>query len=146
MHNGTQCFAAAIHQVRAGDGSSSSVRPNVARTKSRVLEVDELSILTSWAEAAAEVLIHAPERTTDVLAHGHADAQWRSGFGLARPSDRLRYALEALIGLADAAAAQGLLTAEGVVSIADQPQAPDSPLESLVRRVLVSMIEERRTR
>ena len=63
VHNGTQCFAAAIHQVRAGDGVSSSVRSNVARTTSRVLEVDELSILTSWAEAAAEVLIHAPERT-----------------------------------------------------------------------------------
>jgi hypothetical protein len=61
-----------------------------------VLESQELTILTSWAEALAEALTFAPERIEAVPANGHTGAAWRTSLGLAEPSPQLEQAIESI--------------------------------------------------
>jgi len=46
-----------------------------------VLSVEELTILTSWAEALAEVVFAGSERLETCLADAFAGAPWRSNLG-----------------------------------------------------------------
>src|SRR5215470_11713183 len=60
LDNATDLIQVAVHQVRA---SSKPLQPANAHSKTlapRVLEADELSILTGWAQALAEALAYDP--------------------------------------------------------------------------------------
>jgi hypothetical protein len=56
VDNCTEFFDMGVHQVRAANGASSAPTFGPTRPTPAVLEADELTVLTSWAEAIAEVL------------------------------------------------------------------------------------------
>jgi hypothetical protein len=146
VRNGTQCFDAAVHQVHAattGSGIALSAPPTSAQ---HVLETTELTILTGWAEAVAEALVHAPERTGRVLAEARAEAGWRTWMPVPRPSPRLRRAIELLADMVETATSDGAASAEGVLHLDRRKGAPGHHLAGLVQHVLVAMVEERRSR
>jgi hypothetical protein len=67
-----------------------------AHADSRPLESDELTILTSWAEAIAEVLSDAPEPAQAVLADPLPGAPWRGALGIEEPSQPLSSAIDSM--------------------------------------------------
>jgi hypothetical protein len=147
IDNGTSCFDVAVHQISASHTGSRSPRPPVAQTAPHVLELEDLSVLTAWAEAVVEAVSHAPKRTGQVLADGRPGAPWRAAMGLPEPSGRLGAAIELMaqvVGALDVA--DGESTSD-VLLAADAQDPPDeAPLHGLVRRVLLAMLEERRAR
>jgi hypothetical protein len=147
IDNGTHCFDVAVHQLRA---SSAGSRPPLPRTESitrPVLEPDELTVLTAWAEAVAEVLAYLPERVTALLAEARAGAPWRAALALPEPSPRLSEAFESM-GQAVRAASPpgGVPTFDALLTAANTEAPGEGTLDGLVRRVLLSMLEQRRTR
>ena len=147
VDNGTHCFDVAVHQVRASSTGSPSP-PSAARLAAPyVLEGEELTVLTSWAEAVVEVVSHAPERTADVLAEGRPATPWRAAMGLPQPSGRLAAAIRSMeqaIGALDVPDGEPMWDA--LLAAAAQDSPDEEPLDGLVRRVLLAMLEERRTR
>ena len=139
----------ALHQVRASDVGAGT-RPTTtasAPASMPLLETEELTILTCWAEGVAEAAAYAPARVGELSAEARADAPWRAELGLPDLSPRLANAIDSLgrvvRGVAappDASLFDALLTAAGE----DHPE--EETLDGLVRDVLLSMLEERRTR
>jgi hypothetical protein len=147
VDNGTACFDVAVHQVRASHAGTRSPRPPAVQPAPHVLDRDDLSVLTAWAEAVVEAASHAPERTAEVLVDARAEAPWRTAMGLPEPSARLGAAIgsmEQVIGALDVA--HGEPTSDALLAAAAQDPPDEDPLDGLVRRVLLAMLEERRTR
>jgi hypothetical protein len=147
VDNGTHCFDVAVYQVRAPSTGSPSPPPAVSPPAPHVLEGEELSVLTSWAEAVVEAVSHAPERTAEVLAAGRPGAPWRAAMGLPEPSGRLAAAIQAMqqaVSTLDVPDGEPMLDA--LLAAATQDSPDQDPLDGLVRRVLLAMLEERRTR
>jgi len=147
VDNGTHAFDVGVQQVRA---SSTSSRPPISHsptTTEEMLDVDDLAVLTAWAEGVAEVLAYAPNRAARLLEDARSGAPWRTTLGLPEPSPRLSAAIDSLRREVQAVtpepgptAFDALLTAAG----ADRPG--EQELDGLVRRVLRAMLEQRRTR
>ena len=145
--NSTFSYAVAVQQVRAS-ATGSGTRPTAsAAVTEPVLETEELTILTVWAEGVSEAAAYAPDRLDDLLTEAQVGASWRAELGLPEPSPRLTGAIDSLARLVRGVAtppgtepSDALLTATGE----DRPEEP--ALDGLVRRVLLSMLEERRTR
>ncbi len=111
------------------------------------LEPDELTILTAWAEAVAEMLAYAPWRAEALLAEARSGAAWRAALGLPEPSPQLGRAIGSMSREVLAAAPQdGLPTFDEVLSAANEDRSAEPQLDSVVRQVLRAMLEERRTR
>jgi hypothetical protein len=147
VDNGTACFDVAVHQVRASPTGTRSPRPPTAQAAPHVLDREDLSVLTAWAEAVVEAVSYAPERTAEVLADGRPGARWRTAMGLTEPSARLGAAIESIeqaLGALDVA--DGERTSDALLAAAAQEPPDENPLDGLVRRVLLAMLEERRTR
>jgi hypothetical protein len=111
-----------------------------------VLELEDLSVLTAWAEAVVEAVSYAPERIAEVLADCVPRAPWRAPLGLPEPSAGLAAAIESMqqaVGALDVA--RGEPASDALLAAARDPPDED-PLDGLVRRVLLAMLEERRTR
>jgi len=147
VDNGTHAFDVAVHQVRASPTGSSSPRSAVGQAAAHVLESEELTVLTAWAEAVVEAVSHAPERAAEVLAEAGPGAQWRATMGLPEPSGRLGAAIasmEQAVGALDVS--DGEPASDALLAAAAQDPPDEDPLDGLVRRVLVAMLEERRTR
>src|SRR5262249_24365052 len=62
VDSGTHYYDVAVHQIRASDAGSGSPSSPCGRRTPLVLEVDDLTLLTGWAEAVAEALAHSPDR------------------------------------------------------------------------------------
>jgi hypothetical protein len=147
VDNGTACFDVAVHQISAAAEATGASRPPSRTPRPRVLESDEVTFLTGWAEAVAEALAYAPERTADVLADVRSGAPWRTAVGLAQPTGRLSTAIESLRRLVVASAtADGPPTYDALLAAAGRNQTDEESLDGMVRRVLLSMLEERQTR
>jgi hypothetical protein len=147
VDNGTACFDVAIHQINAATTATRASRPPSPAPRPRVLESDEVTVLTGWAEAVAEALAHAPERTADVLAEAGSGAPWRTAMGLAQPVDRVSDAIESLRRFVVASAtADGPPTYDALLAAAGRNHPDEQPIDGMVRRVLLSMLEERYTR
>jgi hypothetical protein len=97
VDTGTHHFGAAVHQIRASDAGSNASSADAAATLPRVLDVDDLTILTGWAEAVAETLAHAPERIPALVADARPGAAWRSRLGIEEPSQQLGEAIESVM-------------------------------------------------
>src|SRR5262249_16717945 len=93
VDKGIEQFDVAVHQVRASTTSSMSSNSQPRSVTSGVLEVDELTILTGWAQALAEALAYAPERVDVLLANAQAGAPWRDAFQVSEPSPQLSQAI-----------------------------------------------------
>jgi hypothetical protein len=147
IDNGTSCFDVAVHQISAPPTGSRPPRPPAAEPAPHVLELNDLTVLTAWAEAVVEAVSYTPERSAEVLAEGGHGAPWRAAMGLPEPSARLRAAIESMqrtVGALDLA--HGGPTSDALLAAAAQDPPDDQPLDSLVRRVLLAMLEERRIR
>jgi hypothetical protein len=146
--NSTSVYGVSVHQVHAASTGSepSRPRPSTAST-APTLELDELTILTAWAEGVSEVVAYAPERIDKLLAAAGPGAAWRAELGLPEPSPLLADALESLSRLArarrvppDASAFATLL------ANATEDQPGESTLDYVVRHALLAMLEERQAR
>jgi hypothetical protein len=74
VDNATEYFDVAVHQVRAGSAAASMSKSKSEALESRSLELDELTILTGWAQALVEAAAYAPESVQNVLANASAGA------------------------------------------------------------------------
>jgi hypothetical protein len=118
-----------------------------SRTWCSTLEVEELTVFTGWAEAAAEAFAHAPERAAAVLADARAGAAWRQTLGLAEPSQRLSQAIDCIGRAVRAASPPGGATTLAATAATLREIPPgESEVDGLVRRVLLAMVEARGTR
>jgi hypothetical protein len=112
-----------------------------------VLELDELTALTVWAEGVSEAAAYAPEHINLLLAAARPGATWRAGLGLPEPSPRLADAIESLGRVARAAPSPaGVSFFDALITAAKEDHPGAGPLDRMVRRTLLSMLEERQTR
>jgi hypothetical protein len=112
-----------------------------------VLELEELTVLTAWAEGVSEAAAYAPERIDLLLAAAGPGATWRAKLGLPEPSVRLADAIESLGRLVRAAPSPaGASSFDALLTVAKEDHPGETNLDQVVRRTLLSMLEERRTR
>src|SRR5215469_993424 len=124
-------------------GRRNARRSRAAATGPRVLETDELTVLTGWAEAAAEALAYAPERGAALLADACPGASWRAALGIPRPSARLTKAIECLARALAAVPSPAYAVGFDAVLTATRNEPPGEPdLDGLARRVLRSALEQ----
>jgi hypothetical protein len=147
VDNGTRAFGVAVHQIRASDSGSQRPTPRADQPAEHLLEVEELTVLTAWAEAAAEALAHAPERAVAALSEARAAAEWRYALGLPEPSERLDLALDSLVKAVHVVSQpDNTRTLEQLATTLRANLPGEEDLDELVHRVLLAMIEERGTR
>src|SRR5262249_42839547 len=96
VDNGTQAFDVAVHQVRASNTRQEQTPRHAGQLAERPLDVEDLTVLTAWAEGAAEALARAPERAAAVVADARAGADWRPRLGLPEPSEHISGAIDCL--------------------------------------------------
>jgi hypothetical protein len=147
VDNATRHFDVAVHQVRANSSSSGFSSSKLDVLAPRALEIDEITILTGWAQAVAEALAYAPESVETLLADAQAGASWRARLGIAEPSPQLNEAIH-LIGRAvrEVTPPGGEPTFDALHIACCQERPVEQGLERLVRRVLRSTLEQLRTR
>jgi hypothetical protein len=135
-----------VYQVRAAAAGSGypAVRPTMAIPP--LLEVGEITVLTSWAEAIAETLAHAPERVKALLGDARPGAPWRTALGCWEPSAQLAQSMTFMAEAIEQWAASGTPTLAGVLSTARDSERDRPPLDQLARGILRSAIEQRLTR
>jgi hypothetical protein len=147
IENGTHCFNVAIQQISAASAGTEPRSPRSRPFTPHVLETEDLTVLTAWAEAVAEVLANAPERLDAVLAEARADVAWRDTLRLPQPSPSLSRAIDAMDRLVrTAASVEGATSFDALLAAAADDPPDDDGLDRLVRRALLSMLEQRRTR
>ena len=147
VDNVIEQFDVAVHQVRAGNASAMSSNSQSGPLAPRVLEADELTILTGWAQALAEALAYAPECVDVLLANAQAGAPWRDEFQLTEPSPQLSQAIYFMRRAVRAVTSQGGVPTLDALQISWGEHRPEEQgLETLVRRVLRSMLEQLLTR
>jgi hypothetical protein len=147
VDNGTSCSAAAVFQVRAADSGSGLLLTRSGPSTPPVLEGEELTITTVWAEAISEALAYAPEDLDDILSAARSGASWRAGLELPEPSARLSSAINSLSRLAamvDSVSAPNRF--EALRRAASDASPGESAVDRLMRLVLLAMLEQRRTR
>jgi hypothetical protein len=141
VDNVTHYFDVAVHQVRASaTGSLSPISP-LGRLAPRVLDVDELTILTGWAQAVAEAVGLAPECIETLLANAQEGAPWRAALGIIEPSRRLGEAIDCIVRAVQAPPDRASTLDELLIS-ARENRPDEHGLERLVRRVLRSALEQ----
>jgi hypothetical protein len=147
VDNSTFCYAVAVHQVHASDaGSTAQPAPQTTATMP-LLETEELTILTAWAEGVSEAAAYTPERVDELLAQARTGTPWRAELGLPDLSPRLADAIESLgREVRRVSAPAGTSLFDALLTAADEDRPDEKALDALVRRVLLSMLEERRTR
>jgi hypothetical protein len=146
VDNGTHCFDVAVHQIVGEGGGIEAPSPSSSPATPHPLETDDLTVLTGWAEAVAEVVAHAPERLEVVLAQARGDAPWRDMLALPQPSARLSQAIDAMGRVVRSGTSADEATFDSLLAVAADDRPDEDGLDFLVRRVLLSMLEQRRTR
>jgi hypothetical protein len=142
VDNCTEFFDMGVHQVRAANGASSAPTFGPTRPTPAVLEADELTVLTSWAEAIAEVLAYVPKPCSPTPSR-----PWRAALGIAEPSRPLSRAIDSMqTPVRSAIAAADEPTLSGVLLAAVARGPGEHELDALARRVLQSALEQRQVR
>jgi hypothetical protein len=145
--NGSEFSDVTVHQVRAASTGTRSPQPPAGSPPGPILAAEELTILTSWAEAAAEALAFAPERIEAVAAAAQAGAPWRAELRICEPSPPLSHAINDLSQAGRTAAASGVNPPMDAVLAAAPESQPGQPAsDRLARAVLRSALEQRQTR
>jgi hypothetical protein len=140
--NCVELFDCGVYQVQAAPGGSNTHPPQAARAP--LLDVQDVTVLTSWAEAVAEALAFAPEHVDAVLAAAARGAPWRAELGIAEPSPRLSDALCSVErAVRTAMAAAGQVTLPAVLAAVSEGHPNGDELGHLTRHVLRSALEQR---
>ena len=146
-HDGSEFSGMSAQQIRA---SSTGWQPPPAPAgppPQPMLTADELTILTSWAEAIAEALAFAPTSIEALGADAQPGARWRDELRVCEPSPPLRNAINGITQAARTAlAAGGDLPLNTALLAAEDSQLDQSPLDGLARAVLRSALQQRQTR
>jgi hypothetical protein len=110
------------------------------------LDIDEVTILTSFAQALAEAVACAPDRVEDVLADAPAGAPWRAELGIAEPSTALCEAFAAITRAArEVPPTESSPTLDAFISALGSARDEEG-IDRLARKVLRSALEQRRFR
>jgi hypothetical protein len=150
IDNATNWFDVAIFQVRASSAGSWSPNSGPSTRKPPLLGVEELAVLTSFAQAVAVVLSHSPERVEELFANARAGAPWRAEFGLPEPSPHLSAAIDSMAraihgagGSGDAPALDAVLTAVQHRLATTEPDRSDAAgLDRLAQLVFRASLEQ----
>ena len=143
VENLTNYFGVAVSQVRASSGSSGLSRSPPSMPASRMLECDELTVLTGWAEAVAEALACAPERVDGVLAYAHEGGSWRADLGIAEPSPQLSKAIDVIGRAVRSATSKGRAPNFDALLVSSQEdQRGEDGLDRLAHQVLRTTLEQ----
>jgi len=111
------------------------------------LEVEELTILTGWAQAVAETLAYAPDRVLALLADARPGGRWRAALKIAEPPPQLSEAIEIIDQIVRTSMPpSGSTTLDELIAAASEDRPGETNLTRLVRGVLRSTLEQRRTR
>jgi hypothetical protein len=146
VDNGSEFFDVSVHQVRAAAMGSGPADAKGGGSARPVLELDDLTVLTSWAEAIAEVLALAPDHAATASANAHAGAPWRAAMGLAEPSRALEQALAVIDETIRAAAPAGSTpTPEAVLAAIPVDRPDEHGLDRLARLALRSALHQRQS-
>ncbi len=146
VDNVTDWFEVGVTQIRAAPTGSRPARSIPDRAMPQLLDIDEVTILTSFAQALAEAVAGAPERVEDILADAPPGAPWRRKLGIVEPSAALAKAFAAITQAArEVALAETALTLDGFISAIDNAGDKDG-IDRLARKVLRSALEQRRFR
>jgi hypothetical protein len=145
---GASVFDVAIHQIHAAEGDEGAPGARLpTRAVPPALDVDDLTILTGWAEGVAETLAYAPHQTLPLLGKAGADAPWRRALGLLEPPAPVSRAIEALKRVVQSSIeGQSTPTFEAVLAATQSPHLEEPALDSLARRVLRSTLDQLRSR
>jgi hypothetical protein len=147
VDSGTHYFDVAVHQIRASDARSEPPDTASGQASPRMIGLDDLTILTGWAEAVAEALAHAPASAETVFANARPGASWRSDLGLEEPSPRLSDAIDSMERAFSAAVPPGAApTLDALLFMVRDGLPGESALDSLARGVLRSTLEQLCTR
>ncbi len=144
--NGSEFFNMSVYQVHAANSGSRPRKSPPASPARHTLDVGELTILTSWAEAVAEVLAATPEHVYALLDDADEHAPWRDAFAIAEPSEHLSRALQKLSRTVRAATADGDQSPEALLRALRDDEPDATGLPRLVRHVLRSAVEQRQLR
>jgi hypothetical protein len=143
VDTGTHLYDVAVHQIHADDGTSRSVSARAAATLPGALDVDDVTVLTGWAEAVAETLARAPERIPALLADARSGAAWRPALGVADPSPQLEKAIASIGAVIDGATPAGRPPSfDAVLAASRENRAAEQPLDELVRSALRATLEQ----
>ena len=145
IESGNEIFDMSIHQVRAASTRSGHLTAPPATPIPPLLDIEELTILTSWSEAVAEALCTAESDPDAMLADAAAHAPWRATLGLTEPSSALCIAIATMAALIRSITAGDIPIDEFLLELRDASPS-DQGIERLVRGVLRSALEERATR
>ena len=147
LQNGSEFSSVSVRQVRASrTGSGPPDAPPGAPSRP-VLEADELTILTSWAEAVADALVFAPQRIEAVPAAAQAGAPWRAELRIPEPSPSLNRAISGIVRAVRRAAATGSdPSLDALLHAIGNSQPYEPTLDRLVRAVLRSALEQSQAR
>jgi hypothetical protein len=108
-----------------------------------VLEVEDLTVPTGWAEGVAETLAQAPERIAVLLTDARPGAAWRSGLGIADPSPQLAKAIASVSAVIDEATpASGPRRSMRCLAASRETRAGEQPLDEVVRSALRATLEQ----
>ena len=146
-HDGSEFSAVSVHQIRASGTGAQPPREPVSAPHQLKLTPDELTILTSWAEAIAEALAFAPASIEALAADAQPGATWRDELGVCEPSPLLRHSIDAIAEIAQAAvAARGMAPPDTALLAVHKTQPSESALEDLASTVLRSALRQRQAR
>jgi hypothetical protein len=148
IENSPLLYDVAVYEVRAGRTAvgSRDAQPTVAPEPPE-LDVHELTILTSWAQAVAEALALAPDRIDATLFEARGGAPWRAALGIEEPGPKLAGAIEGMareIGAITTAA--GAPSLDALLRAIRDDRPSERELDALSRRVLLNMLEARGSR
>jgi hypothetical protein len=141
--NAIDWFDVAVHQVRASTAGLEHPAHPLGTQTSRVLETEDLTVLTGWAQAVAEGLAYAPEHAPALLAEAKAGAAWRLTLGLAEPSAQLCKSIDCIDRIVRTATSPGSPpTFDAALAALGEDPPGEERLDRLARRVLRSTLEQ----
>lgn len=147
IDNSIRYFDVAVHQIHAATATSGSPPLQIDPPVPPALDVEELTVLTGWAQAVAETLAYAPERVLDLVADARPGARWRPALPIAEPSQQLGEAIDIMDEIVRTGVPPtGSPTLDALIDATREDRPGEADLAKLVRGVLRSTLEQRRTR
>jgi hypothetical protein len=144
-HDGSEFSGVSAHQIRASSTGTQPPHAPAGPPPRPGLTADELTILTSWAEAIAEALALAPTSVKALAADTQPGARWRNELRVCEPSPPLRHAINRIAQAARTAVAAGGSPLDTALLAAEDSQPDHSALDRLARAVLRSALQQRQT-